>query len=638
MKNFLRKSFLSGLTIFLSVFLVSALYAANRVDLSKRSTLGVGIKAADANSTLGLSGNEGLDLLRQRTDRNGITHARYSQLYNGIPVWGEQIIISKDKAGNILRFRGILVEGISQDVKAAKQLASYDTAAALKRMKQDLEAKSPDTTWIFKNESSKVVIYVDANSVAHVAYAVSFFADSQDGGSPTRPTYIFDVDTGKMLFTYEGLTYANGGGPGGNEKIGQYEYGVDYPYFEVAQSGTTCTMNNTNVKTVNLNHGTSGTTAYSFTCPTNTYQYINGAYSPLNDAHFFGKIVFDLYNNWYGVPPLTFQLTMRVHYSNNYENAFWDGSTMTFGDGYTKFYPLVSLDVVAHEVSHGFTEQNSDLTYSGQSGGINEAFSDIAGEAAENYMRGSNDFLIGYDIMKGSGALRYMEDPPLDGNSIGSALDYYSGMNVHYSSGVYNKAFYTLAHTSGWTTHKAFDVFVKANQDYWTPSTNFTQGAEGVRDAGIDLGYSAVDIVNAFAAVDVNISSGVGPTANFSYSVSDQTVTFTDTSTNSTGNNVAWLWNFGDGSTSTAQNPTHTYSSYADYSVSLRVTDDDGLWNQTSKTVAVDAPKSFCGVDPEYAEKDSTAALTSVGRIFWPLGFAMLTLIIVGVTRRRKKN
>jgi Zn-dependent metalloprotease len=61
---------------------------------------------------------------------------------------------------------------------------------------------------------------------------------------------------------------------------------------------------------------------------------------------------------------------------------------MTFSDGYTRFYPLVSLDVTAHEVSHGFTEQNSRLIYSGQSGGMNEAFSDISGEAAEYFMTG----------------------------------------------------------------------------------------------------------------------------------------------------------------------------------------------------------------------------------------------------------
>jgi pseudolysin/vibriolysin len=201
---------------------------------------------------------------------------------------------------------------------------------------------------------------------------------------------------------------------------------------------------------------------------------------------------------------------MRVHYSHNYENAFWDGTGMTFGDGASTFYPLVSLDVSAHEVSHGYTEQNSGLEYDGQSGGMNEAFSDIAGEAAEYFMNGSNDFLIGAEIIKGNGALRYMQDPTQDGASIGSADDYYDGLDVHYSSGVYNKAFYQLAHKSGWSTQKAFMAFAVANRDYWTPSTDFDQGACGVESAAEDLGYSKADVTSAFAAVDVSCSGGGG--------------------------------------------------------------------------------------------------------------------------------
>ena len=91
---------------------------------------------------------------------------------------------------------------------------------------------------------------------------------------------------------------------------------------------------------------------------------------------------------------------MKVHYSKNYENAYWDGSSMTFGDGKNTFYPLVSLDVSSHEIAHGFTEFNSNLAYYGQSGGMNEAFSDMAGEAAEFYAKNTNDFLVGAEIFK----------------------------------------------------------------------------------------------------------------------------------------------------------------------------------------------------------------------------------------------
>src|SRR5690606_1465305 len=167
--------------------------------------------------------------------------------------------------------------------------------------------------------------------------------------------------------------------------------------------------------------------------------------------------------------------------------AFWYGPGISFGDGVSSFYRLVSLDVTADEVWHGFTLQNSDLVYSGQPGGINEAFSDMAGEAAEYYMNGSNDFLVGAQIFKGSGALRYMNNPPLDGASIDSADDYYSGLNVHYSSGVYNKAFYVLATTSGWDTVKAFKTFARANRMYWSSNSGYNDAACGVEEAASDL-------------------------------------------------------------------------------------------------------------------------------------------------------
>jgi hypothetical protein len=99
-----------------------------------------------------------------------------------------------------------------------------------------------------------------------------------------------------------------------------------------------------------------------------------------------------------------------------------------------------------------------------------------------------------------------MANPPQDGVSIDNANDYYPGIDVHYSSGVYNKAFYLLATTSGWDTRKAFDVFVRANQHYWTPSTDFTDGAYGVRDAASDLGYSTAAVEAAFAAVGIDMS------------------------------------------------------------------------------------------------------------------------------------
>ncbi len=450
---------------------------------------------------LGLDADSRLHLLDRVSDRGGRTH-RYQQTFRGLPIFGEHVIVSEDAQGELRALFGRKVTGLEKEIQdgaprlsAAKALDIAKGAGLGNRL----------SIMRTSNEKTELMIYVDGDGRAHKSYVVSYFADTFDGGSPTRPMVIVDAEDGRILEQWENLQHVLvGTGPGGNLKTGQYEYGTNYGYMDVAQSGTTCTMSNANVKTVNLNGGTSGSTAFSYTCPRNTVKSINGAYSPLNDAHYFGGVIYNMYQAYVGRAPLTFQLTMRVHYSVNYENAFWDGSSMTFGDGYSTFYPLVSLDVASHEVSHGFTEQNSGLIYSGQSGGINEAFSDIAGEAAEFYMRGTNDFLVGADIFKSSGALRYMANPPQDGISIGHASNYTPGMDVHYSSGVYNKAFYLLATKPGWNTQRAFQVFARANDLYWTPSTDFNQGACGVQAAAQDYGFSVSDVSSAFAAVGVS--------------------------------------------------------------------------------------------------------------------------------------
>lgn len=463
---------------------------------------------------LGLQPDNGVTELRRSLGPDGTEHVRYQQTFKGVPVWGKQIVVHRDSGGNIRSINGQLVQDIGAHVSGTRGRVSA------RAVKNQVQAAYKAKGLQIDDQALNKVVYIDEYDNAHLAYELRFFADAAAGGAPTRPTYIVDANDGQILFDYEGLTHnveSVGEGPGGNEKIGQYHYGVDYPFFnvDVTQNGKTCTMNVPGiVKTVNLDGGRSGSTPFSYNCPENTVKGINGAYSPLNDAHYFGQVVYAMYNDWIGGPPLTFQLAMKVHYGRRYENAFWDGSSMTFGDGANTFYPLVSLDVSAHEVSHGFTEQNSNLIYSAQSGGINEAFSDIAGEAAENYSRGSNDWMVGFDIFKSPArALRYMDDPTNDGRSIGNAGDYTSGMDVHYSSGVFNKAFYTLATTDGWDTQKAFKLFAHANQHRWTPGATFDSAAAGVLASATDLGFTAADadgVTAAFTAVGVDASGDPG--------------------------------------------------------------------------------------------------------------------------------
>ncbi|EKD72194.1 MAG: hypothetical protein ACD_45C00739G0001 [uncultured bacterium] len=179
---------------------------------------------------------------------------------------------------------------------------------------------------------------------------------------------------------------------------------------------------------------------------------------------------------------------------------------MYFGDGIKIFYPLTSLGVGAHEISHGFTAHHSNLTYQKQSGGLNEAFSDMAAQAAEFYATKHNSWQIGPEIMKGEGALRYMDEPTKDGKSISHMKDYADNLNVHYTSGIFNKVFYLMATAADWDTQKAFNVMVKANIEEWTANTTFAEAACGVKRAADGLGYDLATVTNAFDQVGIEMN------------------------------------------------------------------------------------------------------------------------------------
>ncbi len=522
MIRFCKLLFISVFSIPLSTFSAQVLQLNNKDALTIQTEITVETNVALANnmpinkislaskvlSLAKLNSNYQLKTINKKTN-SSTKHQRYQQYFNNIPIWGKQIVIHTDKSLKIKKLNGTLASGIDADLSSKTALtASFDSKQILATIKQhyskQYELDSGNTK--YSQENAQLYIYLSESNKANLVYYVNFLSQTPTG-KIAKPAFIVDATSGKILSQWDSLNYAHATGPGGNTKIGQYDYGVDYDALNVTENSNICTLENSNVKTVDLNHGTSGNSAYSFDCPRNAHKEINGAYSPLNDAHFFGTAIFNMFNDWYSVSPLSFQLVMRVHYSSSYENAFWDGSAMTFGDGASRFFPLVSLDVSAHEVGHGVTEQNSGLIYNNQSGGINEAFSDMMGEAAEYYVRGDNDWLMGADIFKADGALRYFEHPSQDGRSINHADDYYNGIDVHYSSGVFNRAFYLLANTTGWDTRKAFDVMLDANRNYWTASTNYIEGACGTINASDDLGYNTFDVIFAYQQVGITCNN-----------------------------------------------------------------------------------------------------------------------------------
>jgi pseudolysin len=190
------------------------------------------------------------------------------------------------------------------------------------------------------------------------------------------------------------------------------------------------------------------------------------------------------------------------------------------GNGETTFYPLSSSEIIAHELGHLFTFAHSNLIYANQSGAINEAYSDISGATFNNFIDQQYPWYgfsweIGASITLPSGslagrALRYMNNPPLDGHSINNAAEFVPGMDVHYSSGVYNYAFYLMVTQFGINIINAFQYFSYANVSYWPPNSDYNRASCGVMQAAIDQGSQAdyLKIVSAFASVGVKCKVG----------------------------------------------------------------------------------------------------------------------------------
>ncbi|RKH51357.1 M4 family metallopeptidase [Corallococcus aberystwythensis] len=250
----------------------------------------------------------------------------------------------------------------------------------------------------------------------------------------------------------------------------------------------------------------------------NNYDHLGTVYNCYNSL--FGR---DSYDN------AGHELISSVHYSTNYVNAYWNDVQMVYGDGdgVNASNLANSLDVTAHELTHAVTSSESDLTYSGESGGLNESISDIFGAVCEWYGKGkvidAGTWIVGDDVwtpsIPGDG-LRYMNSPTLDGDSLDYYPDYGSGVDVHYSSGISNLAFYLMSeggtHPRAKTTQvvtgigfeKAAKVFYKINVDLLTASSNFEAAKTASEQAATQLGFTAAEIAsvgNAWKAVGVGV-------------------------------------------------------------------------------------------------------------------------------------
>src|SRR5690606_37322933 len=259
-----------------------------------------------------------------------------------------------------------------------------------------------------------------------------------------RADVYIDAKTGQFIMENKRIHHANVPATGTSLYNGTVSFTADNaagPY-RLRQ-----TADGNGIQTFDLNNGTNYNNAVDITSSsTNFTSNATGVQAHFGaertHKYFSQKHGRNSYNNAGAI------IKSYVSYSSNYVNAFWDGSRMTYGDGDGVNYgPLVSLDIVGHEIGHGVTEYSANLVYSYESGALNESFSDIFGEAIEKFAQGNNDWLMGEDI---GDALRSMSNP----NAYGQPDTYhgsywYSGSGdnggVHYNSGVQNFWFYLLS-------------------------------------------------------------------------------------------------------------------------------------------------------------------------------------------------
>ncbi|MFI0542490.1 M4 family metallopeptidase [Streptomyces sp. WSLK1-3] len=483
-------------------------------------------RAATTADSLGLGAKEKLVVKDVVKDNDGTLHTRYERTYDGLPVLGGDLVVHTPPAAQATGTLGATFNNNRRTVSVKSTTATFGKAAA--------ETKALSTAKALKAEkpaaqSARKVIWAGSGT-PKLAWetVVSGF---QDDGTPSKLHVVTDATTGAELSRFEGVETGTGNSQySGTVTLGTTLSGSTYQLYDTSRGGH---------KTYSLNNGTSGTGTL-MTDADDVWGTGSGSNTQTAgvDAHYGAQETWDFYKNTFGRSGIKndgVAAYSRVHYSSSYVNAFWDDDCfcMTYGDGSGGTHALTSLDVAGHEMSHGVTSNTAGLNYTGESGGLNEATSDIFGTGVEFYANNSSDvgdYLIGEKIdINGDGTpLRYMDKPSKDG---GSADSWYSGvgnLDVHYSSGPANHMFYLLSEGSGTKTINgvtytsttsdgvavagigraaALQIWYKALTTYMTSSTNYAGARTAALNAAAALygtgSTQYAGVGNAFAGINV---------------------------------------------------------------------------------------------------------------------------------------
>ena len=438
------------------------------------------------------------------TGRNGTEHVRFARNYRGLPVIGGDFVVHS---------RNGKVAGVSQ------RLGTTERPALSGRLSSDqaiVEAGVHFGTHFVGAPSARKVVY--ARDVAPVlAYEVVMKGIKADQ-TETEMHYFVDANTGRILDKWDDVQTAKPGPGGGTSCTGATAAtgtGNSLMYGSLVLGTTRC---GTQYRMVDSSRGNGATHNMAmrtagmgtvFTGSTNIWGngLLSNSQTVAADAHYGVATTWDYFKNVHGRNGIANDgvgALSRVHYGRNYANAFWSDACfcMTFGDGDNgaSIYPLVSLDVASHEMSHGVMSRTADLIYSGESGGLNEANSDIFGTMVEYYANSAADpadYVIGEELFPNNAnmrnAIRWMFKPSLDGVSYDCYVPNIGSDDVHFSSGVANRFFYLLA--EGAVVPTGFGAGTWANL---TPSSLVCNGNTSItgigRSAAEKIWYRAITV------------------------------------------------------------------------------------------------------------------------------------------------
>ncbi|MGW2050082.1 M4 family metallopeptidase [Streptomyces sp. NPDC001858] len=495
---------------------------------AQRTTL---IKSAEAKTTqtadsLGLGAQEKLLVKDVVKDNDGTVHTRYERTFAGLPVLGGDLVVHTPPASLAAGTVSTTFNNNRRTVSVKSTAATFSKSAAETKAltaAKALDAENPAA------QSARKVIWA-GEGTPKLAWE-TVVSGLQDDGTPSKLHVVTDAATGAELSRFEGIETGTGNSQySGTVTIGTTLSGSTYQLYDTTRGGH---------KTYSLNNGTSGTGTL-MTDTDDTWGTGSGSNTQTAgvDAHFGAQTTWDFYKNTFGRSGIKndgVAAYSRVHYSSAYVNAFWDDDCfcMTYGDGSGGTHALTSLDVAGHEMTHGVTSNTANLNYTGESGGLNEATSDIFGTGVEFYAANSTDvgdYLIGEKIdINGDGTpLRYMDEPDKDGSSADSWYSGIGNLDVHYSSGPANHMFYLLSEGSGSKTINgvtynsptsdgvavagigraaALQIWYKALTTYMTSSTNYAGARTAALSAATALyGSSSTQyagVGNAFAGINV---------------------------------------------------------------------------------------------------------------------------------------